>query len=812
MTKHFLIFSIITLLFIEVFAQHPHGQHPGHGQQPQMPAISGLVQNEFGEPLPYASVAIFDSQSNKSVTGVATDTQGKFRIGVKQGNYYLKVSFLSYEEKTIKNVQVGRAGAKLGVIVLQAGALALDEVEVAAEKSEMKLELDKRVFNVGKDLSNSGNNASEILDNVPSVTVDIDGNVSLRGSENVRILIDGKPSGLVGISSNDALRQLQGNMIESIEVITNPSARYDAEGEAGIINIILKKGKREGMNGSVEITTGYPDNYRASFSMNVRKKKINFFTSYGASYRQNPGSGHSLVNYNDPDTAYMYESTRTHTRGGLSHNLRLGTDYFINDHNTLTVSGFYRFSDRQNEAELIYEDFDIDTKKVINTNTRTEDEDETRKNIEANINYRKTFEQKGRVWTTDFKWMRSDDKENSDLLEQNNFGIVSTERASNTEDEHNILFQSDYVHPFGKDSKFEAGVKSNFKTLDNDYLVEEYTNNAWSPLQNFDNHFVYSEKIHAAYLIAASKIKKFSYQGGLRMEYSDITTELTKTNEKNHRTYADLFPSAHLSYALDSTNSVQLSYSRRLRRPGFWHLLPFFTISDSRTIFSGNPNLNPEYSNSFELGHLKDWKKGSLLSSVYYRHRTGKFERIMVFDEDDVIRFLPINMAVQDAYGLEFNLNYELTKWWRVNGNFNFYRAITDGEYRGKTLHSDTYSWSSRASSKMSLGKKVDFQASLMYRSPRTTTQGKRQAMYYLTTGLSMDVLKKRGTLTFSVKDLLNSMKRRITTDTEYFSSVNEFQWHSRQFLLTFSYRINQKKKRGRGTHPGGMDGDMEMF
>ncbi len=803
--KYFILFSGFLLLFVNIDAQQHYQK-----QQPEMPAISGTITDKKGTAIPYASVAVYNSLDSTLVTGAATDDKGKFFILAKPGNYFLKITFLSYQEKIIPKVQLTKEGIDIGTITLKQGTITLDEVKIKEKKYFMELELDKRVFNVGKDIENIGSNAAEILDNVPSVSVDVDGNVSLRGSENVRILIDGRPSGSIGVNSSEALRQLQGNMIESIEVITNPSARYDAEGEVGIINIVLKKERRQGLNGFFEATGGYPERYRGTFSLNYRKKGINLFTSYGIYYRNTPGSGFSRQEFFG-DSIYSYERLREHTRGRLSHTLRLGTDMFFDEHNTLTISGKFKYSNGTNDALLTYLDYDSND-VLTNTVTRTEEENEKKQDMDIEINYLKTFSQKGRKWTVDLQWEQDDDRELAELFEKDDIGSTPvTQRSSNTEDAEKWLFQTDYIHPFGKHGKFETGLKSTLRIINNDYLVEEQAaDESWFALTDFDNNFIYKENIHAGYLMGGNKISRFSYQLGLRIEYSDITTELTRTNVANHRTYSGLFPNVHTSYEIDSTNTLQLSYSRRISRPRFRHLLPFFTFSDSRIFFSGNPDLDAEHTNSFELGHLKYFENGSMLSSIYYRHRTGLIERITTVDSSGFTSIFPINLSTQNAFGLEFNINYDLSKWWRLNGSFNFYRAITDGKYESQDLNSDTYSWSTRGSSKITLFKKVEFKVSFRYHAPRETTQGKRLAMYNLNTGLSLDILKGNGTIIFSVKDLLNTHKWRSITYGENFNSESEFQWHSRQFRLSFTYRLKQKKQRD--SKDEGIDGDEMEF
>ncbi|GIV33163.1 MAG: TonB-dependent receptor [Chitinophagales bacterium] len=768
--------------------------------------IGGKVTDPAHQPIPYASVALFNTADSSLTTGTTTDEDGKFELTAEPGSYNLKITFLSYRTVTLP-VLLGSSPLQLGKIIMQPDEKAIQEVEVVSEKSSMQLQLDKRVFNVGKDLSSTGSNALEVLDNVPSVSVDIDGNVSLRGSQNVRLLINGKPSSLTGISSTDALRMLQGSLIEKIEVITNPSARYDAEGEAGIINIVLKKEKNKGVNGSFDLTAGYPHNYSAAYQINFRKKWFNLFSSYGVHYRRNPGSGHTFLRYQTPDTTYSYESSRAHTRGGWGNTLKLGSDFYLNERNVLTVSGLFRFSKNQNKAETTYLDKDLNG-VVIQTTERTDSEREDQRNWEASVHYEKTFKSNNEhKLTLDFQWSTSDDTENSAITETE-LASSSTllQRSTNTEDEQRWLAQADYIHPFRLQGKFETGVKANWRFIQNDYRVEELSaTGTWEPLPAFNDFFHYDENIYAAYVMAGDKIKKFSWQAGLRVEFSAVTTRLLESAYRNTRQYLDLFPSAHLSYEFNPNHTVQLSYSRRLSRPSFRWLLPFSGYSDARNYWSGNPDLNPEYTHSFELGYLKHWEKGSVLSSLYYRYRTGVIEQITLADSAGSTTRFPINLSTQHAFGIELNGNYDPFRWWKLTGSMNFYRSVTNGSYAGQSLQSDTYGWQMRASSRMTLFKKVDFQLTFGYKGPETTTQGKNKSSYSLDTGLSLDVFKGKGTLTLTGRDILNSRKRRSVVDTDTLYSESEFQWRSWQVLLNFNYRLNQKKKRT-GALPSGAE------
>jgi outer membrane receptor protein involved in Fe transport len=775
------------------------------------PSVKGKVVDMNQKAVPYASVLLFSSLDSTVVDGASTNDSGEFELRAPAGSYFLKIKFLSFKEKIIPGLILDTEDIDLGELKMEPNEKLLNEVTVEAERPEMELKLDKRVFNVQQDPSNAGQNAAEVLDNIPSVSVDADGNVTLRGSGNVRILIDGKPSTLVGLSGNDALRQIQGDMIERVEVITNPSARYDAEGEVGIINIVLKKKLDKGFNGSINARVGYPENFGGGFNLNLRQEKFNLFGGYGIGYRKSPGFGSVNQRYDGPDTVYSYTQESNHERGGLSHNIRGGVDFFLSKRTSLTLSGVYSISDGNNTSAITYSDYDLNG-ELSRTVTRDEFETDFSRRQEYNLNFRQTFKKPERLFTFDLKKNFSIDGEKSDLIELSSLSIDQDiyQRTNSDENEDSWLIQTDYIHPFGKEGKFETGARVSLRQIGNDFYLEDSLATGWEVNDLLNNDLRYTENIYAAYVMAGNKFKKFTYQLGLRGEYSDVSTELLKTNELNRRDYFQLFPSAHFAYEFKEKSFVQLSYSRRISRPRYWWLSPFFTFSDSRNFFSGNPDLNPEYTHSNELGYLKYWKKGSLLTSLYYRYITDDMERILLTDSVGFTRRVPVNLGNEHSFGFEFSGSYELTKWWDLIGNMNFYREISEGEYEGITYSNDTYAVSGRIRSKFRIKKKLNLQTSLQYNSPQSTNQGSSKARYSWNASMSLDCFKGNGTLSFNARDILNSRVRRNIVESQYFYSESEFQWRSRQFTLSFVYRINQKKGRDRsGSFGGNDDGGM---
>ncbi len=810
--------SISILLFYTSVQGQQRPNRPGNRAAAKIALTGVVIDVDTEAPLEFATITLFSQRDSAIAGGNITDIEGKFRIEARPGRYYAKVEFISYQSQIIEqiNLSAEQPITDIGTVQLASDANMLAEVEVVEERSTMQMSLDKKIFNVGKDLANTGGSAQDILDNVPSVTVDVDGNVSLRGSGNVRILVDGKPSGLIGIGGTSGLRQLPANLIERIEVITNPSARYEAEGMAGIINIVLRKERKKGLNGSFDFTVGYPANYGTAINLNMRRKKFNFFTNIGVNYRKNPGGGNLYQEFRTSDPTRITDQTREHERGGWGNNFRFGADYYFSEKSIITTSFLYRGSREDNETLLEYRDY-LEAFKPENQTTyttRSDDEIEEEANLEYVLSYKRLFDRKGQEFRADLRFQDNNEKESSDFLEQYfdpdlnpNGDPDFQQRSANEEGERRMNLQLDYVHPFGKEGKFETGLFNSLRRIKNDFNVEDRINNDWIKDLNLSDDFTYDEGIAAGYAIYGNKIRGFSYQVGLRGELTDVKTELDRQEaETTDTTYFNLFPSAFVNYEFENQNAVQISYSRRIRRPRFWDLNPFFTLSDARNYFSGNPNLGPEFTDSYEIGHIKYWDKGSLSSSIFYRHTTDVIQRIRrdtPEDPDFDSRTQPENLSTRDDIGLEFTFSADALRWWRLDGNVNIFRSIIEGRVDDQIFDADTYTWFGRLTSRMTLWKSVDFQLRFNYRAARETTQGRQRGMGHLDIGLSKEIFNKKGNLTLSVRDAFNTRRRFYTiTEDDYFAD-GDFQWRARTTTLTLSYRLNQQKRRGRGGRRG---------
>ena len=776
----------------------------GFAQQNQKPGkISGkLLDKTSKEPIPFGSIAIYSLQDSL-IDGVVSGEKGEFELRIPFGTYYGLIEFMGFESKKTENFSLSaqQPNVNLGEVPIESVASELDEVTVQGEKTFMELSLDKRIFNVGKDLANAGGTASDILMNLPSVAVDPDGNIRLRGSSNVRILIDGKPSGLVSFKGGAGLRQLQANLVDRVEIITNPSARYEAEGMAGVINIILKKDDNQGFNGSLEVITGTPLNLGFSTNLNYRKNRINWFINYSLARRHLPNVAELYQEvYNDDGSTSVLSQTNSGIVKSFNNNIRGGLDYYFNEKSILTASYLWRRSDARRITDIRYEDYLNSFDNYLGYSLRQQDETEAEPNSEVIVSYKRSFEQKGHELTTAFTylnyWERSDQKFTESAFSPTGQSLPNSDllqTSLNDEYENQYLIQLDYVKPFSTDGKFETGLRTSFRNMENDFVVSEANESGeLIPLPGLDNIFLYNENILAAYGIWGNKSGDWSYQAGVRVEHTDVETILVETNERNPRNYTNLFPSANLTYNISSENAFQLSYSRRVRRPVYNDLSPYVTFSDQRNFFSGSPDLDPEFTDAFELGHIKYFGKGTLFSTVYFRNTTDKIERIRTVNDNGFSVTAPFNLTGEKSFGVEFSSDYKINEWWKLDLNLNFFHANIDGSNIESNFRAKTYSWLLRQTSRFTLGNGMDIQVRANYDARQKTAQGVRKGIFFMDLSASKRILGERGNLILTANDIFNSRRNRYIIEGENFFTEGDSQYIRRQINLTMSYRLRQ--------------------
>ena len=791
-----LIAVVVFFFYQTVEAQRPQAR----SNQQELIEISGkVIDEDTKQPLEYATV-VLTSVKSKKVTGGLTDKNGGFKIEVNKGVYNISIEFISFKTYKLTNKAIS-SKTNLGVISLATDSQSLDEVEIIAEKTTVEIRLDKKIYNVGKDLTVRGGTVSDVLDNVPSVSVDVEGNVALRGNDNVRILINGKPSGLVGLNSTDALRQLPADAIEKVEVITSPSARYDAEGTGGILNIILRRSKIQGLNGAITTNIGYPKSGGISGNLNYRTGDFNFFTTSGYNYREVPGNSFTSSEFINTTPSTFLEETRNFDRIRKGLSINTGIEWYVNKTSSLTASVVFRESD--NESNTSNNIFQTDISGNETNTLRLDPELEDDKTVQFSLNYDKNFKEDGHKLTFDFQYEDSTEEENS-LINQDGLDV---EKVRTDENQERILLQTDYVLPLGEKTQLEFGYRGNFNRLDTDYRVEQNLSGTFELNTDLSNRLLFDENINALYSQYGTKINSFSILLGLRMESTRITIDQVTTNDRQVKSYANLFPTINLGYEINDKESVTLGYNRRIRRPRSRFINPFPSRSSATNLFQGNPDIDPSISDGFDLGYLNRFGKLTLNTSVYFQHATDAFSFIsqdtgetvnLNGQQVPVIRRTPINLATNDRYGFEFTLTYNPSRKWRINGNFNLFKSITKGDFEGENFDADNTSWFIRFNNKLTLPGKIDWQTRLSYRGPSENAQNKNEGIFSTNMAFSKDIFKEKASLAFNISDLFNSRKRKSETFTPTFVGTSEFQWRERSFNLSFTYRFNQKKKRQR--------------
>ena len=775
--------------------------------------VSGkIIEAETNQPLEYATISFFSKAENKIIGGGITDLQGEFKIKTTPGAYDIYIEYFSFMGITKLDINLNQ-DTNFGSLKMKADLQALDAVDIIAEKTTVEIKLDKKIYNVGKDLTVRGGSVSDVLDNVPSVSVDIEGNVALRGNENVRILINGKPSGLVGLNSTDALRQLPADAIEKVEIITSPSARYDAEGTAGILNIILRRSKILGLNGAIIINTGYPDQLGASGNINYRTGNVNIFNNSGYSYVKNPGSSgveseffnteydeNGILIQDLPNTFRNEYRTFERIRNGFNSNT--GIEWYIDPTTSLTTAFLVRKSDNTNESFNRAKTLDL-TGAVISESVRYDPETETDQTKQFSINFDKQFHGNSEHRLTfDFQVENSSEDEGSIIY---NDGIAA-ERVRTIEEQNRILIQSDFTLPISETTRFEIGYNGRFSSNNTDFSLEFLEEDAFVLDTDVSNNLNYKEDVNAIYTQYGSKLKdKFSFLLGLRMEATDVTIKQLSSNDYSNSNYIGLFPTINLGYEFSETQNLTIGYSRRISRPRSRYLNPFPSRSSAANIFQGNPNITPSYSNGVDVGYLNTFDKVTLNTSFYYNHATDVFtyvsedtgEEVVINGESvPVIRRGPINLDEDDRLGFEFTLTYRPLEKWNMNANFNLYRSAIKGNYNGLSYDSENLGWFVRLNNKYTLPGNIEWQTRLSYTGPRVDAVNRREGIFSSNMAFSKDLYNEKASISLNINDLLNTQRRNLESTTPTFYSNGYYRWRVRSISLSFTYRFNQRKKR----------------
>jgi len=814
------VFITISLLMVTLFVAAQKNSAPKNGNATvSKGVVTGIVHDKnTGAPVEFANVIVCKNSDSSMVNGALTNAKGRFTIdNVPYGNYYIKVNFIGYGVQTISNVNIDDNNTYVNIhtVFLENAATNLDAVTITGQKDQVEYNLDKKVINVDKNLLTSGGTALDIMQTIPSVDVDIEGNVSLRGSQNVTIFIDGRPSGLT------SLDQMPASMIEKVEIVTNPSARYDPDGMSGIINIVTKRKKEAGYYGMISANVGTGGKYTGSLNFGYNVKKFNIYTNLDGRIFGMKSYTNSYREVYQNDSTYYYKQLSESKRQGKFGNIKLGADYFINSKNTLSVYGEYNI--RRYNPDNFTEYYNLDYDSLLTSYyNRQNNMAGSHGGYELGLDYKMTFNKKGRELTASFFYSNtpSDDETNITTTYYNTDMTPSSEPAwvqRNISDEKNIRLygQVDYVHQMDKWGRIETGYKYQYRSNYEDY--QSFYQDSAGILQ-YDsmpsNIFENTQQLHSAYLIYANNIKKFKFQLGLRYENA-ITVSDQQTMDSTYKSdYFNLFPTIHLKYEFTDRHAIQISYSRRVNRPRSGNLNPFIDYSDPMNLSAGNPYLKPEFTNSFELGHLISFKETSFNTTLFYRETNNMITRVLNILDSGMTFTSYQNLDKGSSFGLEFIYTQGIFKWWKINANFSLFGTKYYGESTIEGFNAIHPSWTTKINSSMTFWKSFDVQLGFNYNSSQITAQsrgwgpggmggsdaqGKRLANYNFDIGLKKDFFKNALTFTLRLSDVFNTRKSEVITyATDYYSDFNRWS-DSRVLFFGVSYKfskgIKPKKK-----------------
>jgi outer membrane receptor protein involved in Fe transport len=773
--------------------------------QPKIGKITGtVIDKKTNAPIEGADVVLFSSKDSSMVKGTSTDKNGTYIIDeVPPGRFYIKANLVGYNFALVSGILINRESKEVTIdpIRLGQGETTTEEIIVEGEKSLIEFRPDKRVFNVAKDLTSQGGTLIDLLRNVPSVSVDQDGNVSLRGGEGVKIMIDGRTSGLEGQNRNAILEQIPANQVESIELITNPSAKFEAEGSVGIINIVLKKNENKGMGytGTLGLNMGTGDKYSGQFSLSLKNNKVNIYGNYGYNLRNMTTSGFNDIFY--LSSSYLSETHRESSGRGRnkSHNAKLGLDYYFDKQNTLGFSVNYRNQDRTGSNKNINKEYDLSNNLISDYFSYSNDVDKGY-TFDVNANYSLKFKNPQQSFIADLSYSRDKDDESEENFDTyitpvNNTPFKQNEMSNETRDGY--TGKIDYAHPFTKDLKLEAGYKGNYNKRDNDFAIDtyDYSTNQFVRDNNQSNRFIYKELINAGYGILTQQLGNFGYSLGLRVEHTKINGELVTTSEFFDRNYIDFFPSASISQKISSSSEIQLSYARRINRPRQRQLNPFRSLMGSNNYTEGNPELNPEFTDAFELNYIYYFPWATITPSIFYRQTKDEITRQRTLLDSVSTLSTFVNLNKSKSYGGELIISSHPAKFINFSGTFSFYRTELDASNLQNAASNAANIWSARGMSNIILPADFSAQLSYFYHGKRVTPNGSIEPFQSFDMAVKKDLFDKKLSITLRATDIFNTAKFRFNFNDASFTESSERVRDSRGLFLNISYKFGREEK-----------------
>lgn len=772
-----------------------------------------VVDAQTGETIPFASAMIINRKTKAVVKGMQTDANGNLNMtALPKGAFTFKVSYVGYQTMVRDSVAITDAHKEinLGTIKMKtAKGTALKEVAITAQKSTMQLGIDKKVFSVDQSLVSEGGSASDLLQNVPSVQSDIDGNVSLRGSTGVKVLIDGKPSMIAGGNVAQILQSIPASSIESVELITNPSAKYDAEGQSGIINIVLKKNKKLGLNGSVALTAGNRDNYNANTSLSFQNSKVNIYGNYSYRYGNRLGGGYSNIQYLNPSfpTAFANQSTDSKSLD-KGHNFKAGLDYYLAPKSILSFTGGFNIRDNDRNEFLNIDKLNT-SKTPLELSKRNNSNSGSGGSYDLSLDFVQKFKKPKEELTFNFSFSdgTNDNYQNyqTDVYNINGADVnllpaIQINDGKGTNRSYNI--QTDYTLPVGKTGKIETGYRSQIRYADNNTFSTNFNHLSDEYDINFalTNEFNSKDQVHALYVNFQNQVKNFGYQIGLRGEDATLDTRLGRYDNAGNLSYVPgkvaykrLYPSIFLTQKFNADQQLQLSYSRRVNRPRGWDTNPFLDVSDPLIWRQGNPNLKPEDVHAYELSYSKYWKKITFISTAYMRQTNDVIQRIRTeADENGITIVTPRNLTRELSSGLELIARVDAAKAWNFTGNVNLYQRKLDGVPQFGIVDNSGFSWNANLTNNFILPYNITMQIKGDYRSREIMAQGRRNAMYGVDAGARYDFKNKKSSLSLNVRDVFNTRRWSMTTGAN--NAITDFRRYMQGTMasLTYAYRFGK--------------------
>jgi outer membrane receptor protein involved in Fe transport len=802
LSKVLLLTTIICIITVKLFAQTT-----GVGK------ISGkIIDAQTNETIPFASAILLDKKTKSTIKVVQSDVNGAFVISnLPKGIFTFKASYVGYQTMVRDSVSISDVVTEVnfGSIKMKtAKGNLLNEVTVSAPKTTMQLGIDKKVFSVDQSLVSEGGSASDLLQNVPSVQTDIDGNVSLRGSSGVKVLIDGKPSLIAGGNVAQILQSIPASSIESVELITNPSAKYDAEGQSGIINIVLKRNKKLGFNGSLALTAGNRDNYNANTNLSFQNKKINLYGNYSYRYGNRLGGGFNNIEYNAKSSSLAAFANQSNDSRDLNkgHNIKAGLDYYLAEKSVVSFSTGLNVRNESENEFLSIDQLGIDYNPLKLSN-KINSEIGGGNSYDFNLDFTQKFKKSKEELTASFGFSTGDN-DNQQLYTTNiyneNGATVSpapeVERTNRENTNRNYNGQLDYTLPIGKGGKIEAGIRSQIRISESSTYAEKNTGTGqFNFNHDLSNLFNNKDQVHAVYMNYQNQVKNFGYQLGLRAEDASLDTRLgsydvsSNVNYNPGRVaYTRIYPSVFLTQKFTGDQQVQLSYSRRVNRPRGWDTNPFLDVSDPLVYRQGNVNLKPEDVHAFELSYSKYFTKWSLISTAYVRQTNDVIQRIRIDLTDGITLVTPQNLTRNVASGLELIGKFDLYKSWNFTANVNLYQSKIVGAPAFGIAENSGFSYNANLTNNFVLPYGITMQLRGEYRSREVMAQGTRKAMYGMDAGAKYDLMNKKASLSLNIRDVFATRKWQQTTNG--LTSITDFSRYMQGTManLTFSYRFGK--------------------